>query len=406
MTSRFHSLRADFLALDQKPFGQPLVYLDTAATALKPKPVVEVLSNFYNFEASNVHRGAHYLSDRATEKFEATRERVRQFLAADKVSEVIFTKGTTDSINLVAQTFGRQRLRAGDEIVLSEMEHHSNIVPWQILAKEKGLVIKWAPVDDSGELIFTEYKKLLNEKTRLVSLSHCSNAIGTVNSLREYVGAAHQVGAKVLIDAAQSVTFMTIDVKVLECDFLVFSAHKLYGPFGVGVLFARQAIMDELDPRDGGGAIISEVTKEKTTYLGVPQRFEAGTPNISGVIGLGAAIDYVQSVGLQEIERHAKDLHLKLTSRLNEIEGLVPVGTSASRVNILSFVLKGAHPSDIGQLLDRQGIAVRVGHHCAQPLMRRFGVPGTVRASFGVYNTEEDVEILMRAIQKSQEILT
>lgn len=402
----FRNLRGDFPALEQSVYGRPLVYLDTAATALKPKSVIETLHDFYQRETANVHRGAHFLSHSATEKFEQSRVHVKKFIGAADEREIVFTRGTTDSINLVAQTFGRQNLKAGDEIILTEMEHHSNIVPWQILAEELALKIRWVPVDEAGELIVSEYKKLLNEKTKLVSLTHCSNAIGTVNPVQELTRMAHSAGAKVLVDAAQSVTFLPIDVQDLDCDFLAFSGHKLYGPFGVGVLYGKLDLLESLKPPHGGGGMIHLVTKERSTFLGSPQKFEAGTPHIAGVIGLGAAIDYVQSLGREAIGSREKLILNEAVKKLGSVKGLKFIGTSTTRTNIVSFIIEGLHASDIGQILDQQGVAIRTGHHCAQILMNRFSIPGTVRASFGVYNCTEDVDILVQALEKAKEMLT
>lgn len=400
-----NKLRDSFPALRQKVNGAPLVYLDSAATALKPQEVVDVIAEFYAHETANVHRGAHYLSDRATQKFENARQAVCDFLCARNANEIVFTKGTTESINLVAQSWGRRFLRAGDEIILSEMEHHSNIVPWQMLAEDLGMKINYIGVSELGELDYAHYKELLNERTKLVSLTHCSNTLGTFNDIEKFISEAKKFGAKTLVDAAQSVTFHEIDVQRLGCDFLAFSGHKLYGPYGVGVLYGREALLNEMPPYQGGGAMISQVTKDKTTYLNAPQRFEAGTPNISGVIGLGAAIEYVTGLDRAKILKHEKELVQRASDQLKSIKGLRFIGESPTRVNILSFVVNGLHPADIGQILDQQGVAVRVGHHCTQPLMARFGVTGTVRTSFGVYNTVEDVDIFVSALKKAQELL-
>jgi cysteine desulfurase/selenocysteine lyase len=406
MSLNLLEIRNQFPALQQTVRGQPLVYLDSAATTLKPKSVIEVLNKFYSFETANVHRGAHFLSDNATEKFEQSRKHIQRFLGAESVDEVIFSKGTTDSINLVAQTFGMQKLNSGDEILLTEMEHHSNIVPWQIVEKVKGIKIKWAPVSETGEIDVNEFKKLLSSKTKLVSLVHCSNAIGTVNPLPELIQLAHAVGARVLVDAAQSITFKKIDVKELDCDFLAFSGHKIYGPYGIGILYAKKSILDELSPYQGGGAMISVVTKQGFVPLQTPQKFESGTPHISGVIGLDAAISFAESLGAKNIEQHEKSLFLYAKSKILEIPGTREIGKSDTRVNIFSFVVDKIHQSDIGQILDQQGIAVRIGHHCAQPLMERYGVTGTIRLSFGVYNSMEDVDILVKSLKKAVEMLT
>ncbi|OFZ10514.1 MAG: cysteine sulfinate desulfinase [Bdellovibrionales bacterium RBG_16_40_8] len=406
MKSSWGQIRSEFPALEQKVNGQPLVYLDSAATALKPMPVIETLYNFYKFETANVHRGAHYLGDIATEKFEQTRSLVKDLISASSDQEIIFTSGTTDSINLIASTYGRNFLRAGDEIILTEMEHHSNIVPWQLLADEIGLKIKWVSVETSGELNLIEYEKLLNEKTKLVCVAHCSNVLGTVNPVKEIIKMAHAVNAKVLVDAAQSVTFLPINVRDLDCDFLVFSGHKLYGPYGIGVLFGKHELLEIMPPYRGGGAMIAHVTKDKTTFLGAPQRFEAGTPNISGVIGLGAAISYIKNVEHENIYNHSKELLQYSVNKFSELDFIKIVGQSSTRVNILSLDCIGMHPSDVGQILNQQGVATRTGHHCAQVLMSKLGITGTLRVSFAIYNSAEDIDILVSALIKAKEILT
>jgi cysteine desulfurase / selenocysteine lyase len=398
-------IRSEFTALDQKVNGKPLVYLDSAATSLKPKTVVDALTNFYKYETANVHRGAHYLADKATQKFEGARETVRQFINAKSVNEIVFTKGTTESLNLVASTYARKNLNAGDEILLSEMEHHSNIVPWQMIAEERGATVVFTNVTDAGEIDFEDFQKKLNKRTKIVSLTLCSNALGTVVPIEQFVRAAKDAGATTVVDAAQAVSFNAIDVTKIECDFLVFSAHKIYGPYGVGVLYGREEILNAMPPYQGGGAMISEVTKAKTTFLKSPQRFEAGTPNISGVIGLGVAINFLQGIGLDKVREHERSI---LRFALDEMKGLNfarVIGTTDTRVNLFSFVFNDAHPLDVGQILDQQGVAVRVGHHCAQPLMKRFEIGGTVRASFGIYNNFEDVEHLVKALKKAQELL-
>lgn len=408
----FSTLREQFLALNQAVHGQGLVYLDTAATALKPKVVVDRVTKFYSDETSNVHRGAHYLSDRATEQFELARNKVAKFLNANSEKEIVFTSGTTDGINLVASSFGAKFIKQGDEILLTQMEHHSNIVPWQLLADKVGAKIKWAPVTESGELDLEKLASLITTRTKLVAVTQCSNVLGTVNNVKAIVDIAKPVGAKVLIDAAQSVTFMPIDVQNLGCDFLVFSGHKLYGPFGVGVLYGQLELLEAMPPYRGGGSMISQVTEAGATFLNAPHKFEAGTPNISGVIGLGSAIDFVTEIGLENIRKHDIELLKHTEASLLKMPLLNTksikirlVGQSASRVNLLSFIVDGVHAADIGQLLDQQGVAVRVGHHCAQPLMKRFGITGTVRVSLGVYNSQEDVDKFVRSLEKSLEIL-
>ena len=363
------------------------------------------MTEFYARETANVHRGAHYLSDRATVKFEEARKTVAQFVGANSPQEIIFTKGTTDSINLVASSWGRRFLNSGDEIILSEMEHHSNIVPWQMIAEERGCKVRFIRVTPEGELDFDHFLTLLNKNTKMLAITHCSNTLGTLNDLARFLREAQRVGVKTLVDAAQSVTFCRLDVQSLGCDFLVFSGHKIYGPYGVGVLFGRQELLAEMPPYQGGGAMIAQVTQEKTTYLAPPQRFEAGTPNISGVIGLGAAIKFTMGLDPKSVTAHEQGLLSRAVRELSNFERFQPVGISKSRVNIFSFLLKGLHPADVGQILDQQGVAVRIGHHCTQPLMRAYGLTGTVRASFGVYNNEEDVDIFVRALKKAQELL-
>jgi cysteine desulfurase / selenocysteine lyase len=406
MNSIVGNIREQFPALEKLVNGQKLTYLDSAATTLKPSAVIERITQFYKYETANVHRGAYSLSDQATKHYEDSREAVKNFINAKSTNEIIFTSGTTDAINLVAQSYGRSSLRAGDEIILTEMEHHSNIVPWQLLAKENQLTIRWIPVTDAGELDFQAFQKMLNTKTKLVSITHCSNALGTVNDIKKYIDAAHSVTAKVLIDAAQSVTTQSLDVQKLGCDFLVFSSHKMYGPYGVGILFGKEELLNEMPPWRGGGAMIAEVTTSGSTYLNAPQRFEAGTPNISGVIGLREAIRFIESLGQDKILNHEKLLHNYAVKKLSDIEGIRFIGTSASRFNILSFIIHKIHVSDIAQILDQQGVAIRAGHHCTQPLMKRYDITGTVRASFGVHNNVEDVDRLYSALLKAKEMLT
>lgn len=396
------SLREEFPALSQKVYDAPLVYLDSAATTLKPKSVIKDLSDFYLYGSANVHRGAHFLSDQATEKFEGTRSKVQKFLNAKSANEIIFTKGTTDSINLVAHAFGERFLREGDEILLSQMEHHSNIVPWQILAEKKGLTLKFISVTDIGELDMDDFHNKLTGKTKIISIVHASNTLGTVNDIKKITQIAKSLGARVMVDAAQSVSFENIDVQDIGCDFLCFSAHKLFGPNGVGVLYGKEEVLSELPPYQGGGAMIERVTEKGVSFLKAPQRFEAGTPHIAGVIALGSAIDFVGSLGLEEIKNHERSLCQRLARNVREIKGVKLMGESKTKVNIVSFNVEGVHPSDVGPLLDRQGIAVRTGHHCTQPLMDRFQVPGTIRASLSVYNNEEDVDNFVKALAKAK----
>lgn len=397
-------LRDEFPILKQKAHGKPLVYLDNAATSQKPQAVLDRLKDYYLQANSNVHRGVHLLSERATRDFEDARVKVQRFLNAADKSEIIFTRGTTESINLVAQSFGRSRLKAGDEIVISHMEHHSNIVPWQMLCEQTGAVLRVIPISDRGELLLDEYEKLLNSRTRIVSVVHVSNALGTINPVRRIIELAHAAGAVTLIDGAQAVPHLPVDVRALDCDFYAFSGHKLYGPTGIGVLYGKAKLLESMPPYQGGGDMISSVTFAKTTYNTLPYKFEAGTPDIAGGIGLGAAIDYVNAVSLDAIARHEHDLLDYGTEALSQIEGLTLIGTAPEKAGVLSFVLDGVHPHDAGTILDQEGVAVRTGHHCCQPLMDRMGLPATARASFALYNTREDIDALVRGIHKVQEV--
>lgn len=398
-------IRSDFPILQRDIYGKPLVYLDNAASTLKPKPVVDVLSHYYLLEASNVHRGAHFLSDTGTRSYEQAREKVRRFLNAKQSSEIIFTRGTTESLNLVAQSYARENLGLGDGILISEMEHHSNIVPWQMICQERGCKLNVIPVLENGELDLSAFKQLLSPKVKLVSVVHTSNALGTINPIREIIKQAHSAGAKVVIDAAQAVSNQKIDVQDLDCDFLAFSGHKIFGPYGIGVLYGKAEILETMPPYQGGGSMIEDVTFAKTSYLHPPHRFEAGTPAISGALGLASAIDYVQSIGLESIHFYEAQLLHQATHQLKQIPGLRVIGEAKPKASILSFIMDGAHPSDFGSLLDREGIAVRTGHHCCQPLMRRFGISGTIRASFSIYNSFADVERLITALDKARRIL-
>ncbi|MBM4151935.1 MAG: cysteine desulfurase [Kiritimatiellaceae bacterium] len=405
MSTLARQIAADFPILGKKVNGHPLTYLDTAATALKPLPVIESVTHAHRELSANVHRGVHQLSREATDAFDRSRETVQKFLNAFRSEEIVFTSGTTASINIVANTWGRSTLKAGDEIVLSHMEHHSNIVPWQMLCQVTGCVIKVAPINDRGELIMEEFKALLNERTRLVAVNYVSNALGTINPVKEIVVAAHAVGALVLVDAAQAVACLPVDVQDLDCDFLAFSAHKLFGPTGVGVLYAKYALLKSMPPYFGGGDMILSVTFEKTIYNEPPYKFEAGTPNIAGVIGLGRAIEYVTSLGFDAIGQHEKML-LKLASdELSRIEGVRLIGTAREKVSIVSFVIDQVHPHDIGSILDSEGVAIRAGHHCTQPVMARFCIPATARASFSIYNTEEDVARLVGAVHQVRKVM-
>ena len=393
-------IRADFPILAQQFRGKPLVYLDNAATTQKPTPVIEAEADVYRRYYANVHRGVHRLSVESTEAYEAVREKARGFINARETREVVFVRGTTEAINLVAQTFGRRNVRAGDEVLISALEHHSNIVPWQLLCEEKGATLRVAPINLSGEVELDELERLLGPKTRILAISHVSNALGTVNPIQRIAAMAHARGIPVLVDGAQAVARMPVDVQDLGCDFYAFSSHKLYGPTGIGVLWGREELLDAMPPYQGGGDMIRSVTFAKTTYNVLPYKFEAGTPNIAGGIGFGAAIDYVRRVGIESIQRHEDDLLAHTTGRLAEIPGVRLIGTARERAAVASFVVDGVHPHDIGTVLDSMGIAVRTGHHCAQPVMEFFGVPATARASLGMYNTRGEIEALGRGVEE------
>lgn len=399
------AIQEKFPQLKSSVRGHRLVYLDNAATTLMPREVSEKISKHDLELKANVHRGAHYISDLGTRAYEDVRLQVAQFLGARSANEVVFTKGTTESLNLVATSFARSQLQPGDEILITEMEHHSNIVPWQMVAQEKGLVLKIVPVDDSGTLDLESLAPLLTRKTKLVSLVYCSNTLGTVNPVRQVVQMAHDYGARVVVDAAQAVSAFPINVQELGCDFLAFSGHKLFGPFGVGVLWGREELLASMPPYQTGGSMISSVTFAKTDFLPPPQRFEAGTPNVSGVVGLGAAIDFLGQMNWQDIAKHEQSLLIEATQRLADIDGVRFIGTAKNKISILSFVIEGFHPSDMGQILDQQGIAIRTGHHCTQPLMTRYGISGTLRASFSIYNDQEDVSALYQGVLKAKELL-
>ena len=399
-------IREDFPILKQEVRGKPLVYLDSAATSQKPQVVIDTLTRFYNTENSNVHRGVHYLSELATQDYEGARAKVRQFLNASDDREVIFVRGTTEGINLVAQSYGRQHVGEGDEIIISAMEHHSNIVPWQILCQERGAHLRVIPINDDGELLIDEYERLLSPRTKLVSIVHLSNSLGTINPIERIVEMAHSRGVPVLVDGAQSVPHMTIDVRSLGCDFFVFSGHKLFGPTGIGILYGKAELLESMPPYQGGGDMIKSVTFEKTLYNSLPYKFEAGTPNIAGSIGLGAAVDYVTSLGLDRISAYEHGLLEYGTERLSGIGGLRLIGTAREKASILSFVLDGVHPHDIGTILDSEGVAIRAGHHCTQPLMERFGISATARASLAFYNTKEDIDVLVKGIDKVLEVFS
>ena len=398
------SLRKDFPTLRQEVHGKPLVYLDSAATSQKPRAVLEAVDRYYEQDNANVHRGVHLLSVRATEAYEAAREKVQRFVHAAHAHEIVFVRGTTEAINLVAQTFGRTRVRAGDEIVVTVMEHHSNIVPWQMLCEQQGAALRVVPMDDDGTLRIDELERLIGPRTRLVALGHVSNALGTIHPVRRIVELAHGKGVPVLLDGAQAVPHLAVDVQALGCDFYAFSGHKLFGPTGIGVLYGRSELLEQMPPWQGGGDMISSVSFEKTTYNKLPYKFEAGTPDIAGAIGLGAAIDYVNSVGLHAIAAYEHALLDYATDALKRVPGLRLIGTAKEKASVLSFLLGDIHPHDIGTVLDREGIAIRTGHHCAQPLMRRLGVAATARASLAFYNRREDVDALVAGLHKVREV--
>jgi len=397
-------IRQDFPILKRKIRGKPLVYLDNAASSQKPKAVIDAITRLYSEDYANVHRGVHELSQRSTEAYEGARLKVRRFINAGSEREIIFVRGATEAVNLVAQTHGRVQVRAGDEVLITTMEHHSNIVPWQILCEEKGAHLRVAPINDRGELILDELEKLLGPRTRLLALAHVSNALGTINPVREIIRMAHQRDVPVLLDGAQAVPHMAIDVRELDVDFYAFSSHKMFGPSGVGVLYGKEALLEAMPPYQSGGDMISSVTFEKTTYNRLPYKFEAGTPNIADVVGLGAAIDYLDGIGMEAIGAYEHELLDYGTQALSEIPGLELVGTAREKAAVLSFTLEGVHPHDVGTILDQDGIAVRTGHHCAQPVMDRFGIPATARASLAFYNTKAELDLLVAGIHKVIEV--
>jgi len=398
------AIREDFPVLHQTVFGKPLVYLDNAATAQKPRAVIDAITRFYTLDNSNIHRGLHALSERATAAYEESRAKARRFLHAAEDREIIFVRGTTEAINLVAHSYGRPHLGAGDEVLITAMEHHSNIVPWQILCEEKGARLRIAPIDDSGALRLDEFERLLTERTRIVSVPHVSNALGTINPVRRIVEMAHQRDVPVLVDGAQAAPHLPIDVRELGCDFYALSGHKMFGPTGIGVLYGRADLLEAMPPYQGGGDMIASVTFEKTTYNRLPHKFEAGTPHIAGVIGLGAAIDYLEDIDAAGRMAHEDDLLKYATEKVTALPRVRLIGTAREKTSVLSFVVDGVHPHDIGTILDRDGIAIRAGHHCAQPLMDRFGVPATARASLALYNTREEIDALAAGIGKVLEI--
>ena len=396
------ALRRDFPILARKIHGHPLVYLDNAATTQKPESVIEAVADMYRRSYANIHRGVHALSVEATDAYEQAREKVRAFVNAAETREIVFVRGTTEAINLVAQTFGRQRVGEGDEVVVTALEHHSNIVPWQLLCDEKKARLKVLPIDRSGEVRVEELERLLTPRSRVVSIAHVSNALGTLVPVRRIVEIAHARGVPVLVDGAQAVPRLAVDVRELGCDFYAFSAHKMYGSTGVGVLYGRAELLDAMPPYQGGGDMISSVTFEKTTWNVLPYKFEAGTPNIAGAIGLGAAIDYLAKIGIENVTAHEKDLLDYATPLLTALPGLNVIGTAREKIGVLSFTLDGIHPHDIGTVLDQEGIAIRTGHHCAQPVMEFFGIPATARASLALYNTRADIDALVEGIRKVQ----
>lgn len=406
MFQTIENIRSQFPILFRQVKGRPLVYFDNAATSQKPQQVIDALVNYYTQYNANVHRGIHSLAEEATAEFEATRDAVKTFINAAYREEIIFTRGTTESINLVAYTWGRQNIQQGDEIIITAMEHHSNIVPWQMLCEEKNALLKIIPINNNGELLIDEFEKLLSPKTKLVSVVHVSNALGTINPVEEIILKAHAVGAVVLVDGAQSSMHLDIDVQKMNCDFFAFSSHKLFGPTGVGVLYGKKEILEAMPPFQGGGEMIKDCTFPKTTYADLPYKFEAGTPNIADVVAFKAALDFIEGIGKENIRRHEDELLLYATEKLQQIEGLKIIGTAKNKVSVISFIIDGVHPQDVGILLDNKGIAIRTGHHCAQPLMDRFQIPGTMRASFAVYNTIEEIDKLIEGIHQCKKMLS
>jgi cysteine desulfurase/selenocysteine lyase len=397
--------RHHFPVLRQWVNGKPLVYLDNAATSQKPQVVIDAMMRYYEAENSNIHRGVHYLSERATEAYEKVRENVGQFLNAPTPREIIFVRGTTEGINLVASSYSRAAVHAGDEVVISTMEHHSNIVPWQIVCQERGATLRVIPMDDRGELLLDRFEELLTDRTKIVALTHVSNALGTINPVKAMITTAHRRGVPVLIDGAQAVPHMKVDVQDLDADFYVFSAHKMFGPTGVGILYGKSKYLEAMPPYQGGGDMIVSVTFEKTTYADPPQKFEAGTPNIGGGIGLGAAIGYLHQLDMDSLRAHEHMLLTYATEAVGAIPGVRIIGTAREKAGVLSFVVDGIHPHDIGTILDADGIAIRTGHHCAQPVMKHFNIPATARASFAFYNTKEEIDALVRGIYRAKEVL-
>ncbi len=399
------AIRNCFPILEQEVKGKPLIYFDNAASSQKPQVVIDAISDYYELYNANIHRGIHTLAEKATAAFEATRDAVQRFIHAGSREEIIFTKGTTESINLVAYTWGRKNIQAGDEIIISTMEHHSNIVPWQILCEEKKAVLKIIPISDTGELDMAAYKKLLSPKTKLVSIVHVSNALGTINPVEEIIELAHEAGAIVMVDGAQSAVHLDIHVQEMNCDFFAFSMHKLFGPTGVGILYGKKHLLEDMPPFQGGGEMIKEVSFEKTTYAALPYKFEAGTPNIADVVACKAALDFIHEIDKVNIHQLEQELLEYATNQLEQIEGLRIIGNARNKVSVISFFIENIHPQDIGILLDNAGVAVRTGHHCTQPLMDRFAIPGTIRASFSVYNTKDEIDVFITALKKAIKML-
>lgn len=397
-------IRADFPILQQKVHGKPLVYFDNAATSQKPRAVIDAIVRYYETSNANIHRGVHFLSEHATEQHDAARRTVQKFLNARSANEIVFVRGTTEAINLVAQSYGRANLGPGDEVLITGMEHHSDIVPWQLLCDDKGAKLCVGPIDDNGELLIDDFADLLSERTKLVAVTHVSNALGTVNPVRKIIEIAHDRNVPVLVDGAQAVPHMKVDVQELDCDFYAFSGHKIYGPTGIGVLYGKAELLNAMPPYQGGGDMIASVTFQKSTYNKVPYKFEAGTPDIAGAIGLGAALRYVSDIGIDRIGAHEHDLLEYATAAVSQIPGLHIVGSASEKAGVLSFVFENIHPHDIGTILDQEGIAIRTGHHCSQPVMRRFNIPATARASFALYNTREEIDALVRGIEKVREV--
>jgi cysteine desulfurase/selenocysteine lyase len=397
-------VRHDFPILQQKVHGRTLVYLDNAATSQKPQVVIDAILRYYALNNANIHRGVHFLSERATEEYEGARRTVQGFLNAVQANEIIFVRGATEAINLVAQTYGRAQVHAGDEVLITAMEHHSNIVPWQILCEEKGARLRVAPITDSGELLLEDLGNLLGPRTKIVAMTHVSNALGTINPVQKVIEMAHQWNIPVLIDGAQAVPHLQVDVQALDCDFYVFSGHKVYGPTGIGAMYGKSALLDRMPPYQGGGDMISSVTFEKTTYNKLPYKFEAGTPHVAGAIGLGEAIEYANDLGMDNVAAYEHELLAYATESVSAISGVRLIGTAREKAGVLSFLLDGVHPHDIGTVLDQEGVAIRTGHHCAQPVMQRFGIAATARASFALYNTREEVDALVEGILKVREV--